>query len=158
MKYSASFAFAGLLALTLAGKLASANAAPPPDEALFLRTAAGIAARAGLTPSLGRSRLGPVLHARGSGCTLMLREAVEGSTFAPAYSRLARGVGPVTYVYRGRASAEAPNALPAADHQLWRGLHRLGIATSRHPVLAVAATPGCAKRDLDWSPLASLAG
>jgi hypothetical protein len=158
VKYSASFVFGGLLALTLAGKLASANAAPPADETLFLRTAAGIAAKAGLSPSLGRSKLGPVLRAWGPGCDLLLREATEGSTFAPAYTRLARGIGPVTYVYRGRASSEAPNALPAADHQLWRGLHRLGIATRRHPVLAVAATPGCAKRDLDWSALASLPG
>jgi hypothetical protein len=147
-----------LLAATLAGKLLAANAAPPPDEGLFLRTAAGIVAKAGLTPSLGRSKLGPVLKAEAPGCTLTLREATEGSTFAPAYSRLARAVGPVVYVYRGQASAKAPNLLASADHQLWRGLHRLGFATSRHPVVAVATSPGCGARRFDWSPLASLPG
>jgi hypothetical protein len=87
-----------------------------------------------------------------------IREAVEGATFAPAYSRLARDVGPVSYIYRGKASSEAPNLAAAADHQLWRGLHRIGIATRRHPVVAVAASPGCASRRFDWSQLASLPG
>lgn len=158
MKYSISLGFGALLAATLGGKLMAANASPPPDEALFLRTAAEVAAKAGLTPSLGRTKLGPVLRARAPGCTLAVREAFEGATFAPAYSRLARDVGPVTYFYRGRASAEAPNALAAADHQLWRGLHRLGLATRRHPVAAVAMSPGCAGRTFDWSPLQSLPG
>jgi hypothetical protein len=158
VRYSASLGFGAFLAATLAGKLLAANAVPPPDEALFFRTAAAVTARAGLSPSLGRTILGPVLHARAPGCTLVLREAVEGSTFAPAYSKLARDVGPVAYVYRGKVSAEAPNALAAADHQLWRGLRRLGIATNRHPVAAVAASPGCAGRRFDWSPLASLPG
>jgi hypothetical protein len=158
VRYSASLAFGALLAATLAGKLMAADAAPPPDEALFFRTAAGVAARAGLTPRLGRTRLGRVLYAGAPGCALAVREAVEGSTFAPAYTRLARDVGPVSYAYRGEVTAEAPNALAAADHQLWRGLHRLGIATRRHPVAAVAASPGCAGRKFDWSPLASLPG
>lgn len=156
MRFSTSLGFAFLLAATLAGKLLAANAAPPPDEGLFLRTAAGVAAKAGLTPLLGRSKLGPVLHAHAPGCSLMLREATEGSTFAPAYSRLARTVGPVAYVYRGRTSADAPNLLASADHQLWRGLYRLGIATRRHPVVAVATSSGCEGRTFDWSPLASL--
>ena len=158
MRSSISLAFAALLALTLAGKLLAARAAPARDEALALRTAAGVAARAGLTPTLGRSVLGPYLRATGAGCTLAVREAVEGSTFAPAYARLARDVGPVAYVYRGRMSAEAPNLLAAADYQLWRGLRRLGIAARRHPVLAVAASPGCASRTFDWSPVTSLPG
>jgi hypothetical protein len=156
MRFSTKLGFGALLAATLAGKLLAANSAPPPDEGLFLRTAAGVAAKAGLTPRLSRSKLGPVLHAEADGCALIVREATEGSTFAPAYSRLARAVGPVTYVYRGKASAEAPNMLASADHQLWRGLHRLGIATRRHPVAAVAASPGCEARRFDWSPLASL--
>ncbi|HEX6375657.1 MAG TPA: hypothetical protein VFZ91_08040 [Allosphingosinicella sp.] len=158
MRYSISLGFAALLAATLAGKLLAADAAPPRDDRLFLRTAAGIAAKAGLESRVARSKLDFFLHARAPGCTLMVREATEGSTFAPAYSRLARGVGPVTYFYRGRASAEAPNLLATADHQLWRGLHRVGIATRRHPVVAVAASPGCEGRDFDWSPLTSLPG
>jgi hypothetical protein len=156
VRFSTSLGFAFLLAATLAGKLLAANAAPPADEALFLRTAAGIVAKAGLNPRLGRSRLGPFLQAEADGCALMIREATEGSTFAPAYTRLARAVGPVNYVYRGRTSADAPNLLASADHQLWRGLHRLGIPTRRHPVVAVASSPGCEGRRFDWSPLASL--
>ncbi|HET9640564.1 MAG TPA: hypothetical protein VFP12_15300 [Allosphingosinicella sp.] len=156
MRFSTSLGFIFLLAATLAGKLLAANAAPPPDEALFYRTAAGVAAKADLTPRLGRSKLGPFLHAEAPGCTLVLREATEGSTFAPAYSRLAQAVGPVVYVYRGRTSPDAPNLLATADHQLWRALHRVGIATRRHPVVAVAISPGCEARRFDWSPLASL--
>ena len=158
MRFSTSLGFAFLLAATLAGKLLAADAAPPRDESLFLRTAAGVAAKAGLTPRFGRSKLGSVLHAHAPGCSLMLREATEGSTFAPAYSRLAKAVGPVRYVYRGRVSGDAPNMLASADHQLWRGLHRLGIATRRHPVAAVATSSGCEGRSFDWSPLASLPG
>lgn len=158
MRFSTSLGFAALLAATLAGKLLAANAAPPPDRSLFLSTAAAVVVKAGLTPRLGRSKLGPVLHAQAPGCSLILREATEGSTFAPAYSRLARTVGPVAYFYRGRISVDAPNLLASADHQLWRGLHRLGIATRRHPVVAVATSRGCAGRGFDWSPLASLPG
>ena len=158
MRFSVSLGFAALLAASLAGKLLAANAAPPRDDALFLRTASAVAAKAGLVPSVARSKLGLYLYARDRTCTLMVREATEGSTFAPAYSRLARDVGPVSYIWRGRASAAAPNLAASADHQLWRGLHRLGIATRRHPVVAVAASPGCAGRALDWSPLTSLPG
>jgi hypothetical protein len=158
VRFSAKLGFAALLAATLAGKLLARDAAPPRDEGLFLGTAAAVAAKAGLTPRLGRSKLGPVLHAEAPGCTLMLREATEGSTFAPAYSRLAESVGPVVYVYRGQASADAPNVLATVDHQLWRGLHRLGIATRRHPVVAVATSSGCEARSFDWSPLESLPG
>jgi hypothetical protein len=156
VRFSTKLGFAALLVATLAGKLLAANASPPPDERLFLRTAAGVAAKAGLAPRLGRSKLGPVLHAEAPGCALMVREATDGSTFAPAYSRLARAVGPVAYVYRGRVSSDAPNLLASADHQLWRGLHRLRIATRRHPVVATAVSPGCAGRRFDWSPLESL--
>lgn len=158
MRYSTSVGFAALLAATLAGKLLAADAAPEPDESLFLRTAAAVAAEAGLAPRLGRSKLGPFLQAEAPGCELLLREATEGSTFAPAYRRLAQAVGPVRYVYRGRVSVEAPNLLASADHQLWRGLHRLGIATRRHPVAVVATSPGCGTRRFDWSLLASLRG
>jgi hypothetical protein len=156
MRYSTSLGFAALLAATLAGKLLAASAAPTRDESLFLRTAAGVAAKAGLIPRLGRTKLGPVLDAHAPGCSLMLREATEGSTFAPAYSRLAKAVGPVRYVYRGRVFGDAPNLLASADHQLWRGLHRLGIATRRHPVVAVAMSSGCEGRSFDWSALATL--
>ncbi|MGZ8286467.1 MAG: hypothetical protein ACXW27_14765 [Allosphingosinicella sp.] len=158
MKFSTSLGFAALLAATLAGKLLAADAAPPRNEGLFFRTAAAVATKAGLIPRLGRSKLGPVLYAEAPSCVLMLREATEGSTFEPAYSRLAKSVGPVVYVYRGQASADAPNMLASADHQLWRGLHRLGIATRRHPVVAVATSSGCAARSFDWSPLESLPG
>jgi hypothetical protein len=158
VRFSISLVFAALLALTLAGKLLAAHAAPPRDEALFLRTAAAVAAKAGLTPRSGRSKLGPFLDARAPGCTLIVREATDGSTFAPAYSHLARAVGPVAYFYRGKVSADAPNALATADYQLWRGLYRLGIATRRHPVAVFAASPGCAGRAFDWSPLTSLPG
>lgn len=158
MRFSTKLGFGALLAATLAGKLLAADAAPPRDEDLFFGTAAAVATKAGLTARLGRTRLGPVLYAEAPGCRLILREATDGATFAPAYSRLARSVGPIVYVYRGQASAEAPNLLASADHQLWRGLHRLGIATRRHPVVAVATSSGCAARSFDWSPLESLPG
>lgn len=151
-----SLPFVALLALSLAGKVAASNSAPKPDPMLFLGAADAALQQAGFATSFRRSELGPFVQARTGDCRIMVREITDGATYAEGARFAATTIGPTLYLYRGRMHSEPPNAVPLFEYYLWRGLHRLGIATARRPLAAIARSSGCEGHRIDWSPLAEL--
>jgi hypothetical protein len=151
-----SLLFAALIAASLGGKLAARESVPKPNPLPFLQAAESALQEAGFSTEVRRSRLGLFLYGRAGECRIMVREMMEGATYAEGSRLTARAIGPTVYLYRGRILAEAPNALPFAEYYLWRGLHRIGIATARRPLAAIARSSGCGSRTVDWSSLAAL--
>ncbi|HEX4738280.1 MAG TPA: hypothetical protein VH331_12035 [Allosphingosinicella sp.] len=152
----ASAGFAALLLLSLGGKIAAQAHAAEPDDVLFVRTAVALMARARLTTSLAEGHLGTIVYGRRGRCVLMVRDTVEGATYAEGYRQAAAKIGPVTYLYRGNRYSSPPGFRPLADHYLWRGLGKLGVAVPRRPLVAMAATPGCDFHAVDLRPLQEL--
>lgn|GEM_PF-5692075 len=157
MRYSpASLAFAALLLVSLAAKVALSAPTPSPDPARFGGMAAAMLARQGFVTAPELRPLGMLVHARRGGCRLMLGDYSPYGTFADVIAARARAVGPLRFVYRGAYYERAPKLLPLTDFYWWRELRRLGLAAPRHPVVAVAASPQCRLASFDWGRLAAL--
>jgi hypothetical protein len=152
----ASAGFGALLLLSLGGKLAAQARSAQADDALFVRTAATSLTKAGLATSLVKGRLGLIVYGRRGGCTLMLRDTIEGATYSEGYRQAAAGIGPVAYLYRGVRYSSPPEFRPLADYYAWRGLGKIGVGVPRRPLIAIAATAGCDFRAVDLRPLEAL--
>jgi hypothetical protein len=156
VKPSASLVFAGLLALSLAGKLAANTAPPDANSALFLAAGAAALRAAGFDVVEERRPSGTILRGREGSCRLLLGEYDPHGTFDQRYRELAAPIGRLRFAWRGRVYGEVPKVRALAGFYLWRELRRVRIAAPRAPLAAWAASPGCDTRRLDWRRLASL--
>jgi hypothetical protein len=136
---------AAALALTLGIKLALAGQGRPVDEArLVADLEARFAAQNYRVAVVDRRYQTDIVLGRRGPCFAAARNGDQGSVLDDAFRRDMGRVGPVRYLY-GDAVSDAP---PRFWPQFWltfqRVLGRLGLASSREPLLAVAAGPGCA--------------
>lgn len=157
MKYSsASLLFAALLLLSLAAKAASTAPTPTPDPRRFASAAAESLRAEGFAVDFVRRPHGILVYARRGSCRLMAGDYTPYGTFADVFEARARRIGPLRFVYRGVSHDRAPKLVPLLDFYLWREWRRIGLAAPRHPILAVAASPGCEAARLDWTRLSAL--
>jgi hypothetical protein len=142
-----------MLAATLGLKALWTRASSDGDPALFNREAAAMLHAGGFAEVASD---GHFLEARGGACRLLLADYMLDGTLSEALTVAAQPVGPIRYVARGRISEHLfkPGALLAFYAE--RELRRTGFSHERHPIVAVAASPGCALDRLDWRRLASL--
>lgn len=153
---TASLAFGALLLASLAGKLAASGTSPEPDNALFAARAAALLRAEGMATQSEQRPLGMLVYGRRAGCTIMVGEYTPYGTFADVFARRAAPVGPLRFVYRGRRYAKAPKLAPLISFYLRRELLRIGLATPRMPIAAIAVSPGCGPTEPDWAALATL--
>jgi hypothetical protein len=104
-----------------------------------------------------RRTFGILVDGRRDGCRLVVGDYTPYGTFADRFDQLAEPIGPLRFVYRGAVHAQAPKLVPLLDHYRVRELRRVGLPALRHPIAAVAASPGCDLTPFDWSRLAALA-
>jgi hypothetical protein len=157
VKYSsASLVFGALLLVSLAAKAASSAPTPTPDPRRFASAAAESLRAEGFAIEFERRPIGLLVHARRGSCRLMAGDYTPYGTFADVFEARARRLGPLSFVYRGASYGRAPKFVPLLDFYLWREWRRLGLAAPRHPIVAVAASPGCAPATLDWTRLSAL--
>ena len=150
-------ALVGLLVLSLGLKLGASRSEPVSDEQLFASQVSRFLEREGYSTAAELRPLGMMVRARRDGCRLAIRNYPPHGTLAQAYARLARPVGPLHFVYRGRVSDGAPKLLPLSEYFVGRELRRLGIAAPRAPILAVAASRGCDLGRLRWEAISTFA-
>jgi hypothetical protein len=157
VKYSsASLLFCAVLLVSLAAKAASSAPTPTPDPRRFAAAAAYSLRAEGFAVAFERRPLGILVHARRGSCRLTAGDYTPYGTFAEVFEARARRLGPLRFAYRGATYGRAPKLVPLLDFYLWRERRRLGLAAPRHPILAVAASPGCDAAALDWSRLSAL--
>ena len=157
MKYSAaSLVFVGLLLASLAGKLLAVAPAAAPDEELFAARAANLLRANGFAVRFERRPLGILTYGDRPGCRMMIGDYTPYGTFADIFAKRAEPIGPLAFAWRGETSREAPKLVPLTFFYLRRELLRLRMAAPRLPIAAVAASPGCDIRSLDWMALATL--
>lgn len=159
MKYSrhARLLLGAVLALTLGVKAAWTRDAPPIDQALFVVRADALLRANGFATRRLTRPFGTLLFGRGNGCDVMIAYYPPYGTFAEILEVYARPVGPLRrYVWRGRITEEAPKLVPLGEFYVEQELRRAGFRPPRHPIVAIAASPGCVLERVDWSPLASL--
>lgn len=150
-----SAAFAALLALSLAVKLVASTGDPSPDPTVFAGRAAAMLRAGGFRVMVQPRMFGFLVYGLRGECRTMLGEYAAHGTFAVLIGEAARPIGQLRYRYRDRVYPDPPKAAPLIDFYLVRELRRVGVAARRHPVMAVAASPACDLRALDWRPLAS---
>lgn len=137
-----SLTFVALLVVSLAGK-ALTRPSVEPDRDLFTRTverrmtSAGFAVRQVALPS------GDYLFGARGACRVMVSEQDALGQFADRNRQLARSVGPMRLVWRGRVLERTPRA-EIVTRFLWRRqLTRVGLLPPRHPLAAVADNGRC---------------
>jgi hypothetical protein len=153
-KLSAFFALA--LLLSLGAKTAAASGDPKPDRNATVEAARAMLADAGFQARvrhLSRSP-GSLVEASSGDCQLMAGDYPVHDTFAEVYQDLSQPEGRLSYVHRGRLHDSPPKARSMLDFFVWRELRRIGIGTSRAPVIAVIASPGCDAGALPWERVA----
>lgn len=155
MKFSASFAFAALLLISLAAKAALIAPAPEPDSHRVAGEAAAMLRDQGFLTAFESRPLGILVHARRGGCRLLVVDYNPYGTFAATIAERARPVGPLRFVYRGELYAQAPKLVPLLDFYVYRELRRVGIGARRHPIAAIA-WQGCDLARFDWRRLAAM--
>jgi hypothetical protein len=158
VKYSsASLVFCALLLVSLAAKAVSSAPTPTSDPRRFASAVAESLRAEGFVIGYERRPIGILVHARRGRCRLMAGDYTPYGTFAEVFEARARRLGPLGFVYRGEAYRKAPKFVPLLDFYLWREWRRLGLAAPRHPIVAVAASPGCDSAGLDWTRVSALA-
>jgi hypothetical protein len=150
-----SLLFGALLALGIGGKLASNRAVPDPNLGPFRAAGARLLRAQGF--SVWKDPAGPLRGMRG-GCRVLLGDYSPYGTFADLYAEMARPVGPLRYVFRGEVYERPPKLRPLMEFYVERELKRVGYVPRRHPVAAVAVTPGCVLDAAGWRSLATVDG
>lgn len=153
---SVRVAFACAAALSLAGKLLSNRGVPEPDLGQFQETALAVLRAQGYQAWARTSERGLVVRGRKRGCTIMLADYSPYGTFADVFQEMAAPIGPLKFIYDGALYTYPPKVFPLGRFYIERELHRVGIATSRSPIVAVAASPACDISRLDWQALSRL--
>ncbi len=152
----AKFLLAGLLGLSLAGKLAASRPDPAVPEAISavhrLLSSSGFRSH---VVDRSRSPRRIVSASRGA-CRLILGEYPPHSEMKDVYAALAKPVGPLRFVYRGGVYEAEPKMRSLFEQFLWREMGRVGIAAPRAPVLAFAASASCDIEKIDWHEVATV--
>jgi hypothetical protein len=156
VRFSASLAFAALLLVSLGAKAALTAPAAEPDSRRFAGEAVAMLRARGFATRFEWHTLGVMVEGRRGGCRLLVGDYTPYGTFAVRFDQLARSVGALRFVYRGAFHAQAPKLMPLLDFYRVRELRRVGLPARRHPIAAVAASPGCDLTPFDWSRLAAL--
>ena len=153
---SVSLLFAGLLATSLSGKLLASRAAPEPDGALLQTRLADFLKESGFRVRGEPHGFAILVRAERPGCTILAGDYDPHGTFDAAYRQFAAPVGALHFAYRGRSSESAPKLRPLFEYYGQRELRRLGFVPPRNPIIAYAASPGCAADSLPWRRLDTL--
>ena len=156
MKFSASPIFAALLLVSLAAKAAVTAPSADPDPRRFAGEAAAMLRARGFATLFDRHTFAILVEGRRGSCRLLVGDYNPYGTFADRFDQLARPVGPLRFAYRGALHAQAPKVVPLLDFYMSRELRRVGFHARRHPIVAVAASPGCDLAPFDWGRLAAL--
>ena len=152
----ASAVFAALLALTLAAKFVMVAEPASADNRLFALTAAQVLAAGGFQIRTEQRPMGLILFGERGNCRVLIADYTPYGTFAPVVARLAAPIGPVHFLWRGARYEAAPKLRPLMQFYLQRELRRIGFDVWRSPLVAVAASPGCALDNLAWDRLEAL--
>ena len=147
-----------LLALSLIAKIASNGADTVRNPHLLGARVADMLNAAGMESRRAVYPIGPQILARRGACRMGVWEYLPHGTTANAIEGLARSYGPLRYGFRGKLYSRPPKFEPLIDFFLWRELSRLGFDAARHPVLAIAASPGCDLGRLDLNRSAKIRG
>lgn len=154
MRFSpgARAAIVAVLAITLGSKLWLGRSVSDPPVEPTLRAAAAAMTNAGFTARVIRLARSPNALAEGQrpGCRIVAGVYPPHGTFADIYRELARPVGPLSYAWRGAITADPPGWRALFDYFWWRERARLGLPAAYHPIIAVAATPGCDLARVAW--------
>jgi hypothetical protein len=156
VKFSvASLGFTALLFASLAMKAFLTAPAPEPDSLRFVGEAAAMLGAEHFATGFDRRPFGILVDGRRGGCRLRVGDYSPYGTFADRFAERARPVGPLHFAYRGVLYVRAPKLVPLIDFYIRRELRRVGLPAARHPIAAVAASPGCDVARLDWHRLAA---
>lgn len=154
MKFSraAEFTLVLLVLLSLAGKLAVNRRDQDVKivEGAFASAVEQQLSQAGFTTKVERWPTGVAVQAHRAACRLWVRDNTPHGTMRNIYENLAKAVGPLRYVYRGTIYEKPPQVDPMLRFLVGREMARVGIATARYPVYAVASSAACDISSLQW--------
>ena len=144
-KAGAAAILLGLLALTLGIKLLAYRHDGQMDEARLVRDlTARFEAHGYRTAVVARRFQSHIVVAGRGACLVAARNGDLGPMFDDEFRLNSAPIGPLRYVHGGQGSERPPRMAATFGRSLQAMLGRIGVATSREPVIAEAARPGCA--------------
>jgi hypothetical protein len=88
-----------------------------------------------------------IILAQKGECRLSVRDARGGESFATVFARDARNIGPVRYLYEGRAHSEMPGLAVRWGRFRAELKNRLGLSANAPVPVALATSPACGHND-----------
>lgn len=154
---SADRIFLALIAVTAVLKILSSRPETPPSNRAVIAPLTAALSESGLTVRVLPSPAGAIVFATAKSCRLWARDYLPYGTALAYYRSRATGYGPLAFVYQGRVYDRPPKVGPLLSFFLGRELARLGLDASRAPIIAVAASPGCALSAVPWDRVGEVA-
>jgi hypothetical protein len=148
---------AGAFTLTLALKLVFHEREPVPTHPEVLGEAiASFLLQHGFESRV-EIRLGQtVVYANAGKCRMMISEAEPHGLNRSGIELRAKSVGRLSYIFDGKVHEQEPFLAPVIRDYWTRAQFKMGFNTSRHPMLAVAASDDCEIDALPWSEISVL--
>jgi hypothetical protein len=127
----ASF-FAGILLISLAGKVAVNQPVAPVDKDNVAARLSAMLNAAGMeVVNYSDYSDGIAVSGERGSCRIWAMEYSSYGTMADVIARRAKSVGELRYVYRGEISDSAPRLQPLLDFYWWRERKRIGMNVPR---------------------------
>jgi len=149
---TAEYTLVALVLLSLAGKVAVNR--QEQDQAILGHTFASAVvqqlSQAGFTTKVQQWPTGVAVQAQRGACRMWVRESSPHGTMRNIYDELAKPLGPLRFIYRGASFKEPPKLNPMLRFFFNREMARVGIATSRSPIYAVASSAACNISSIRW--------
>jgi hypothetical protein len=112
---------------------------------------------AGYDAAAYRALPAAIVTGRRGRCRILIGDYPPHGTLASMFARLAAPIGPERFAWRGTVTARPPGTSALLRFFAERELRRIGLATARSPIAAIAASPGCGIDDIDWHGLETIA-
>jgi hypothetical protein len=144
------------LVLTLALKLVVYQGQPvPADPETLSRAVSAFLLQHGFEPRLEK-RFGIVfIEANAGKCRMLISQTAPQGWDRSGIELQAKAVGRLSYVFDGAVYANEPFLAPMIDDYWARVRFKMGLTSSRHPILAVAASDDCTINALPWWELST---
>lgn len=97
--------------------------------------------------------VGQLISATKSDCRILVNFPSHEGQSDEKFRYLARGIGPVSYHYRGTVSSQLPRFAPLLAKHAQRYAWSFGVAIPTAPPITLARSPSCGGRTPDFSAI-----
>lgn len=136
------------------GLRTAGNGERHPDYARLTADAAqALAADGWSVQPIASQAVGQLISASKGGCRILVNFPSHEGQSDEKFRYLARGIGPVSYQYRGTVSSQLPRFAPLLAKHAQRYAWSFGVTIPTAPPITLARSPACGGQTPDFSAI-----